>query len=257
MKCLLVSDLHYSFKQFDWVTEVASNFDVVVIAGDHLDISGYVEGQVQAAVVMKYFRRIRRHTKVIVCSGNHDLDAFDADGEKFAKWISKARYSDISTDGDAFEIDGALFTVCPWWDGPHTRDAVDLLLRRDSARRTGSWIWVYHSPPDASPTSESGRGHFGDGDLSKWIEEYSPEIVLTGHIHDSPFLPGGSWADRLGSTWVFNAGRQTGPMPTHVILDTEAQSASWFSMEGAETVRLDQELTRPLPQLTEWPAWFK
>ena len=42
MKCLLVSDLHYSLKQFDWVTDVAPSFDVVVIAGDHLDISGFL-----------------------------------------------------------------------------------------------------------------------------------------------------------------------------------------------------------------------
>jgi len=257
MKCLVVSDLHYSLKQFDWVMEVASNFDLVIIAGDHLDISGYVDGSVQAAVVMKYFRRIRSQTKVIVCSGNHDLDAENSDGEKFSKWISKARHSDISTDGDALEMQGAFFTVCPWWDGPHTRDAVDAQLRKDSERRTGLWIWVYHSPPDASPTSESGRGHYGDGDLSRWIEAYSPEIVLTGHIHDSPFIPQGSWADKLGSTWVFNAGRQPGPVPTHVMLDTAEQSASWFSMAGAEMVRLDQTLTRPIPQLEDWPGWSR
>ena len=102
-----------------------------------------------------------------------------------------------------------------------------------------------------------GRGHFGDGDLYKWIEEYSPDIVLTGHIHDAPFRPDGSWADRLGSTWVFNAGRQIGPVPTHVVFDTAAQSAFWFSMEGAETVQLDRALTRPIPPLDELPDWFK
>ena len=42
MKCLLTSDLHYALKQFDWVSNVAKNFDVVVIAGDHLDISSAV-----------------------------------------------------------------------------------------------------------------------------------------------------------------------------------------------------------------------
>ena len=42
MKCLLVADLHYSLKQFDWLLEAARDMDVVVIAGDHLDISAYV-----------------------------------------------------------------------------------------------------------------------------------------------------------------------------------------------------------------------
>src|SRR5262245_17612762 len=130
MKCLVVSDLHYSLKQFDWVAEVAANFDLVVIAGDHLDISGDVDGHVQSAVVMNYFRRIRSKTRLIVCSGNHDLDGENADGEKFSRWIFKSRHCDVPTDGDTVEIGELLFTICPWWDGPRTRDAVDLQFRR-------------------------------------------------------------------------------------------------------------------------------
>ena len=33
MRILLVSDLHYTLKQFDWVGSVASEYDVVVVAG--------------------------------------------------------------------------------------------------------------------------------------------------------------------------------------------------------------------------------
>jgi hypothetical protein len=44
MKCLLVPDFHYALKQFDWVAEVVAWFDLVVIAGDHLDVSGHVDG---------------------------------------------------------------------------------------------------------------------------------------------------------------------------------------------------------------------
>ena len=44
MKCLLISDLHYALKQFDWASNVAQDFDVVVIAGDHLDISSSGRG---------------------------------------------------------------------------------------------------------------------------------------------------------------------------------------------------------------------
>ena len=37
MRCLVVADLHYSLPQFDWVLNMASDFDLVIIAGDHLD----------------------------------------------------------------------------------------------------------------------------------------------------------------------------------------------------------------------------
>jgi Icc-related predicted phosphoesterase len=256
MKCLVVSDLHYALKQFDWLTEVAPKFDMVIVAGDHLDVSGHVDGRVQTAVIMKYFRRLCEQTKVVVCSGNHDLDARDAAGEKVSQWLQKVRHLGIATDGDAFEVEDTLFSVCAWWDGPRSREAVDAQLARDAARRRGRWVWVYHSPPDASPTSWSGTRHFGDKDLSAWIAAHAPDMVMTGHIHDSPFRPEGSWVDRVGATWVFNAGRQIGPVPTHIVIDTATQSARWFAFGTSEGVRLDGALTRPLPRLTEPPDWL-
>ena len=66
----------------------------------------------------------------------------------------------------------------------------------------------------------------------------------------------GSWVDRLGNTWIFNAGRQIGSIPTTVSLDTGAGEAAWFSLEGAESVRLEPPLVRPVPELTAMPAWM-
>ena len=65
--------------------------------------------------------------------------------------------------------------------------------------------------------------------------------MLCGHIHQAPFAPDGSWVDRVGDTWVFNPGKQTGPIPTFVELDLDAGLARWTSMMGSE----DREL-RPV-----------
>lgn len=255
MKCLLVADLHYSLKQLDWLVEAARDMDLVVIAGDHLDISSYVNGPVQIAVVMKYFRLLASRSKIVVCSGNHDLDATNEAGEKYARWLQAIRPIGIVTDGDSFVLDDTLFTVCPWWDGPSTRDEVDGQLARDAARRQGRWIWIYHSPPQASPTSRSGARDFGDADLSAWIETHHPDMVLAGHIHDAPFRDGGSWVDRIGSTWVFNGGRQIGPQPTCIVFSLDEGWAHWLSIERAETVQLEGPLTRPVPPLDP-PGWL-
>jgi Icc-related predicted phosphoesterase len=257
MKCLLVSDLHYALKQLDWVSTVAKDLDVVVIAGDHLDISSSVDARVQITVILTYLKRLRAQTRLIVCSGNHDLDARNTTGEKFAKWISKVRHLGLPTDGDCLTVDGTLFTICPWWDGPQTREEVGAQLARDAEKPKERWVWVYHAPPEGSPTSWSGQQDFGDASLAGWIEQYRPDIVLTGHIHQSPFRKGGSWVDQLGSTWVFNAGRQIGPCPAHIVFDTDEQTALWFSLAGAEVVRLNEPLSRPVPELTELPTWFR
>jgi hypothetical protein len=38
---------------------------------------------------------------------------------------------------------------------------------------------------------------------------------------------------------VLNAGCQIGPIPAHVVFDTDACEAKWFSLAGSERARLD------------------
>ncbi|MDQ1509738.1 MAG: hypothetical protein QOG50_1582, partial [Actinomycetota bacterium] len=44
----------------------------------------------------------------------------------------------------------------------------------------------------------------------------------------------GSWIDRIGSTLVVNAGRQRGPIPACIEIDTDAGTARWSSLAGVE-----------------------
>jgi Icc-related predicted phosphoesterase len=62
--------------------------------------------------------------------------------------------------------------------------------------------------------------------------------VFSGHIHNAPFYPDGSWIDRIGETWVFNPGRQIGPRPTSIVFDLDAMTAEWFSLESESLRRL-------------------
>jgi Icc-related predicted phosphoesterase len=233
MRILLVSDLHYTLKQLDWVTAAAGDFDLVVVAGDHLNIASPVDPDAQIAVVLEYLSRMAARSTVVACSGNHDLNARNNHDERAAEWLYSARDAGVLVDGGSLERDDVVVTVCPWWDGPRTRDDVGRQFAAD-AEKVGDrlWIWVYHAPPDASPTSWTGRRHYGDEDLVKWIEQYRPAIVLCGHVHESPFKADGNWIDRVGTTLVFNAGHQRGPIPTRIELDTETGSAAWFSLAG-------------------------
>ena len=250
MRGLLVSDLHYVLGQFDWVDSVADQFDLVVIAGDSLDVSSVVTLGAQIVVVSKYFRRVAQRTRLVASSGNQDLNARAADGERVATWLAKGRFSGALSDGDYAEIDDTSISICRWWDGPLSCAEVGRQLARDATRRRGCWIWVYHAPPDDSPVSWTGSTHYGDAELVRWIHEHRPDIVLTGHVHQSPFRKGGSWVDRIGDAWVFNAGRLPVGDPPHVIFDTEARTAVWCSLAGDEVVKLDEPLVRPVAAFT-------
>ena len=243
MRILLVSDLHYSLRQFDWVVSRAPEYDLVVVAGDHLDISSSVALDAQIAVVLTYFQLLAESGPLAVSSGNHDLTGPDANGERAAVWLHQARAAGIPTDGDSLTVGGTLVTICPWWDGPVGRDAVAAQLAADADRRPANWIWVYHWPPLGSPTCWTGRRHYGDEELGGWIDEHRPDLVLTGHVHDPPFKPDGAWADRIGDTWVFNPGRQTGPTPTYIEIDLDQRCATWMSLMGVEEISLAEHAT--------------
>jgi Icc-related predicted phosphoesterase len=257
MKILAVADIHYALKQYDWLMSVAQDFDLVVVAGDLLDIASIVERRAQVVVVRTYLEELASKTRVIVCSGNHDLDAPDAHGENAALWVRDLDVAGLAADGANLFVGDTLVSVCPWWDGPGSRAALGAQLAAGAALRRGAWIWVYHAPPADSPVSWGGTRHHGDRELSAWIAEHAPDLVISGHVHQSPFVRNGSWVDRIGSTWVFNTGQQIGPTPSHIVVNTEAQAAIWFSISGTEHLALDQPLVRPLPPLSAIPDWLK
>lgn len=256
MKLLVVADLHYSLPQFDWLLGEAAKYDLVIVAGDLLDVGSIVDFRAQTLVVHKYLEKLAGVTRTFVCSGNHDLDSRTEEGEKIARWLERVRELEIASDGDGIIIDDNLFTICPWWDGPRVRERLELQLAADSRRRAGlRWIWIHHAPPADAATSWSGRQSFGDKDLVQWIEAYRPEIVFSGHVHQSPFVQNGSWADMIGGAWCFNAGHQFGSPPAYVALDTCTEEAVWVSAMGVQSVKLRSPLQRPIPPLARLPQW--
>jgi Icc-related predicted phosphoesterase len=233
MRLLLTSDLHYKLRQYDWLIGAAARFDVIVVAGDHIDAFLPVPSEVQIAALSATLTAVARQSRLLVCSGNHDLNARNGEGEKTADWLDAVRSAALAVDGDSVVVDDVLFTLCPWWDGPHARARLERELDERSRQRSGRWIWVYHAPPEGA-LSWTGKRHFGDALLAELIRRHSPTAVLCGHIHEAPFKSGGSWIDRVGDTWLFNAGGQIGDVPARVEIDFARQTARWISLAGAD-----------------------
>jgi Icc-related predicted phosphoesterase len=246
VRALTVSDVHYDLRQLDWVLAQAADFDLVVVIGDLLDIASTVPVEAQVPVILGYLERLVARSQVAVCSGNHDLTGRDADGERAALWLEGAASLGVVERGPLV-VGDALVTVCPWWDGPLGRDRQERELTELAEARSavaepaqGRWIWVYHWPPPDLPVSWIGTKYYGDADLAGWVERFAPDLVLTGHVHQSPWVDGGSWISAQGGTWIVNAGRQRGPVPTHVVVDLDGWTASWTTDEGTEVQDLHQ-----------------
>ncbi|MDA7657257.1 metallophosphoesterase family protein [Verrucomicrobia bacterium] len=238
MKLLVTSDLHYNLQQFDWLLRIAERYDYVIIAGDLLNVAGYLELELQITVVAEYLQSLSQRTQVIVCSGNHDGDTKTTKGEYTAAWLQGIRSDTLFVDCQSVQAKGVLFSVCPWWDGPHSRkDMADMLVKHAQLPHE-KWVWIHHAPPDQCRVSWTGKRYGGDKFLNQLIETHSPTVVFSGHIHTAPFYQAGGWVDRINRSWVCNPGSQPGPMPTTIQFDLEKMSAVFDSSEGRETADL-------------------
>jgi Icc-related predicted phosphoesterase len=238
VRILAVSDLHYRLPHYDWLVRASANADVVALSGDLADVVNPVPIDVQAVVLGKYLAALADNAVVLAASGNHDLDGPGEHGEQVAGWLRRVTGDRVLTDGASIDLDGVRFTVCPWWDGPLTRAEVARQLDAAAVDRPALWVWLYHAPPAGTPLCRDGRREFPDHELAAWIGQHQPDLVLCGHIHQAPWVSGGSWHARIGRTWVFNPGKQIGPVPPHITFDTEARTAEWFGVFESETVDL-------------------
>lgn len=238
MRLLAVSDLHYRLPLLDWLLGAAADADVVAISGDLLDIATPVPHDAQAVVVASYLERLADRTTVLVSSGNHDLDGPGPTGEQAASWLRDMAREGIVVDGHSIDRDGWRMTVAPWWDGPLTQAQVGDQLAEAAVARGERWLWVYHSPPAGTRLCFDGRRSFPDDALAAWVRQHRPDVVLCGHIHQAPWVDGGGWYDRIGSTLVVNPGRQIGKVPPHVWIDTDAATATWLGLGERDTIAL-------------------
>jgi Icc-related predicted phosphoesterase len=238
VRTLLVSDLHYDLRKLDWVLEQATDVDLLVVAGDLLNVGSSVPLDAQIVVALEYLSRFAERASTVVCSGNHDLDHRTAADEKATRWVHEASAHGVVVDGESAVFDGWLVTSCAWWEGPETLRQLEADLARAAEQRTGPWMWAYHGPPEG-PLTWTGSRHYGDPELPRLIDEHRPDLVLCGHIHQAPFVPGGGWVERRGDTWIFNSGYELGPVPTHVFLDLAGRTAAWRSSQGHEEISLD------------------
>ncbi|ADE55620.1 metallophosphoesterase family protein [Coraliomargarita akajimensis] len=243
MKLLLVADLHYTLPQWDWLDATAERFDIVVIAGDLLELNSIVPREAQIVVLRKYLQRIAKKVPLLVCSGNHDT--LDSPQGKTAQWLQDKHDAKYWTDGEHYTADNLFFSILPWWESETDQIATERQLERDASQAMGKrWIWVYHPPPKGSPTAWNGKQDHGDPLLCQWIERFQPELVLGGHIHNAPYLADGSWIDLIGHTWCLNSGLQLGQVPSFTVWEIPDDRLVWISNEEVEECFLKAPLKR-------------
>ncbi|MEM8621203.1 MAG: metallophosphoesterase [Actinomycetota bacterium] len=224
---LVVADFHGHRPHLDWVLANSDRYDLVALPGDFDDAGMRLPGALRTAITTGFVTDLAERVPVAVCSGNHDLDAVDADGERHSQWVRDLP-ADICGDGNLMLWDNVAISSLPWWDGPNGRRRLDAELAAH-APLVGDrqWLWLHHAPVAGTMTAWDGCRDCGDSHLADLIDHYQPWLAATGHIHDAPFTQQGSWIDRRGETWVLNPGHQRSAIPSCIELDLSVATATW------------------------------
>ena len=148
MRILLTSDLHYKLRQYDWLIGAAAGFDAIVIAGDHIDAFLPVPGAVQIAALSASLPRWRRRAGCSCAPAITISTRGTTRARRRPTGLPPCAAPRSPSMAIRSTIGDTLFTVCPWWDGPHARADVEQMLETASQQRTGRWVWVYHAPPE-------------------------------------------------------------------------------------------------------------
>ncbi|PTX92148.1 hypothetical protein DB346_24705 [Verrucomicrobia bacterium LW23] len=243
MRILAVSDLHFQEQHFAWVAQQAPHFDLVIVAGDLLDLFAFGRTSIDTQVrdVTSFLTDIRLNCNALaVCSGNHDLWA-----TRDLRWLHlpPSRNPQEEKLGGTFIGDGGsaivpgtrlLVTCCPWAaeSDEDTQRLATLLEHGNALRNSGTdaWLWVCHEPPHLSRTGRTTEKVEGSPLISQLVLKYQPDFVFCGHVHGAPF-DGGLPFDQIVDTWCFNPGcpdrRKQLPEPPSIILDLAAGQAVW------------------------------
>ncbi len=251
MRILLLADLHFREPWYHWLA--AQRADLSVIAGDLLD--GFRAGGLLPQMLGLSSWSARFPGNLALSSGNHDGNepggSFDPEGlaelpeEKrnaivsmvqAKHWMDCLERPGLVTDGRTSLVQTSggplIVTTIPynhWMRGSEVADELWQEGRRLRSTARSPWIVLHHEPP--ADTAVGGSN--GDPELFYKIQEYRPNFVASGHLHDQPYR--GSFADELDGTWCFNPGHPVltralkSKIPNHIVLDLAARTATWHA----------------------------
>ena len=156
-------------------------------------------------------------------------------------------------------LDEMLFTICPWWDGPITRDGIAAQLAEAAPSSRTQAVDLDPSRAAGQVADQLGRHPLFRRHRACAVDRRVPagHRVLAATCISRPSSRTAPGSTASATTWVFNAGQQFGAPPTHIIIDTEAGEALWFSSAGNQFIRLSEPLERPVPRLEAIPDWLK
>jgi len=195
MRILAASDLHSDKKASEKLAEKAkkSKAELVLLGGDIVEWGGNIEG------IIGPFKKAK--IPVMMVHGNHDTPTdIDFLSEQYGKDVYNLHsYYREFENFVLFGVGGTEFS--PF--GLNDNEVMNKLKKDFKKFKDKKKILLTHEPPLDTKIDNIGWSHVGSEKLREFILEYKPDLVLTGHIHETFGL-----TDYLGKTQIINLGKK-------------------------------------------------
>ncbi|MBE3604699.1 metallophosphoesterase family protein [bacterium] len=194
MKIVSFGDVHMATRNLARMGAVLCDADLIIVSGDLTNFGG----PEQARIVLDAVRAAA--PRVLALSGNLDRPEV----------IPYLEREGVSLHGRGLVIDGVGIFGCggsnitPFKTPTElTEDEIYETLTRGYAEVGGvrPLLMVCHTPPYETKCDRIAGGRpVGSTAARRFIEEFKPDVCLSGHIHESAAI------DAIGSTTIVNAG---------------------------------------------------
>ncbi len=131
---------------------------------------------------------------------------------------------------------GALYNG---WEKSEADISVDLARLEQQAGNPLKTIFVIHTPAHGTHLDQGNNGqHFGSSAVRHWLTQSAKYLVLSGHIHEAPFVNGGIWKENVNGTLCMQPGARHGEGLCAIRFNLiDPSQAEWISptssLEGA------------------------
>ncbi len=210
----IAADIHHDLKQMCWIEKRAQFYSAIILAGDLINVFSPVPVDKQRMEILGWLDRLAESGSTIAFTdGNHDI-GLRSNNRKIIGPLETRR------------IEGVGHVTClPWqahlWP---TQEFPGLAAER--ARSGLPWLVVSHLAPPSSPLGQPSVDRAEHVDAM--IENYQPDFVACGHLHDAPYAHGDG-KDALGPSIILNPGRAKieKTEPNHILLDPRSGTIVW------------------------------
>jgi len=193
IKILVASDIHGDKKITNRLVKKASleEVDLIILAGDLTFMENSTDDLIGPF--------LKSDKPVLLLHGNHEsVSTVDFLSELYPGAVNLHGYSFIKDDVGIFGCGGADMGISVNSD----RGVFDSLSRaHEKVKGLNKKIMVTHM--HAFDTDAEFSGFKGSEGIRKAIEEFQPDIFLSGHIHEAEGL-----TEKIGRTTVYSIGKR-------------------------------------------------